>query len=138
MTIFYYTRWIMFSFHSTDRIQTLLIYANASFVLSATIPSKNGMNFRYRHWWSCLCVVDCIYRLIGYKIFANFFRISRELRGKGKEWKRIFIFQYFWLESLKIRNRIFRMYLEVMYLRNWEFEKIFFTYLFCRKSFILV
>lgn len=32
-------------------------------------------------------------------------------------------------------------YLEIMYLRNWKFEKIFylsFTYLFCRKSFILV
>lgn len=33
------------------------------------------------------------------------------------------------------------VYLEIIYLRNWKFEKIFylsFTYLFCRKSFILV
>lgn len=141
MTIFYYTRWIMFSSHSTDRIQALLIYANASFVLSATILSKNGMNFKYRHWWSCLscCQLHLLINWISSKIFANSFGISGITR-KVKEWKRIFIFQYFWLEFLKIRNRMFLEcfeYLEIMHLRNWKFEEIF-TYLFYRKSFILV
>lgn len=108
---------------------------------SATILSKNGMNFKYRHWWSCLscCQLHLLINWISSKIFANSFGISGITR-KVKEWKRIFIFQYFWLEFLKIRNRMFLEcfeYLEIMHLRNWKFEEIF-TYLFYRKSFILV